>query len=201
MLVLKNKERKEEKNNEVAYLDFSRYFLNDMIKIADSRFGENYIKEKEILKNVETENEMCKLAVNKINGRLLGYCLFYDEDINTAEKTFKIPKEELIQVSGSSDNICHLKSLAISKDVEKSGIGQNLFGSCLEKAENLDFSAGWCPAWKRGNYVPAARILNLYGFKPYKTVSNLWFDDKEYKCIECKGPCVCECDVYFKKLK
>lgn len=183
----------------VTYSNFANEYLDDMINVAVGRFGENYIDRKKILDHVNCDNEMCTLALDE-NGNVLGYCLFFEDNMNSAEKDFKIPKQELISVTGSDSSICHTKSMALRKDCEKMGLGYNLFNRTLNKAQKIGYKAAWCPAWKRGSYVPVKNVLLKSGFTFFKTVHRIWEDDKNYTCVECNGPCKCDAAIYYKIL-
>ncbi|MDQ5983709.1 MAG: hypothetical protein RUMPE_00735 [Eubacteriales bacterium SKADARSKE-1] len=184
----------------VFYSDFSSKYIDDIIDIGTQSFGENYITREEILKHIKEDNEMCTLAIDADTNEVLGYCLFFEENMDSAQKDFKIPKEELISITGSNSNICHAKSIAVRKNCESKGIGYNLFEKTLNKAKKMGYKIAWCPAWKRGDFIPAEKVLLKSGFKYFKTVSNMWEKDKSYKCIDCKGPCKCDAAIYYKLL-
>lgn len=152
------------------------------------------------MKTLDQSKGMCTVAIDKIKDEVLGYCIFFEESLKKAEKHFKIPVEELISVTGSGESICHTKSIALRGNCEKAGIGTELFKQTLDKAQKLGYKVAWCPAWIRENYVPVGNVLKRNDFTYYKTVGNLWEDDKDYKCIVCSGPCKCNAAVYYKIL-
>ncbi|MBR1779767.1 MAG: hypothetical protein IJ758_04650 [Clostridia bacterium] len=182
----------------VRYIDFSEKYLDGILEIASARFGENYITKDQIFDLAG--NEMCSLAIGARDIDVLGYCLFYEENLDKASRDFKIPKEDMISVTGSDSYICHTKSMALREGVEKRGLGYNLFKRTLDKAKHLGYKIAWCPAWKRGNYIPVEKILSKCEFDFFRIVPRLWEDDKSYKCVECGGPCRCDAAVYYKIL-
>lgn len=185
---------------QVHYSDFSHEYIDGIIDIGIKSFGENYITKEEILKYVNKDNEMCTLAIDKNTNEILGYCLFFEENMDKAEKDFHIPKTDLISITGSDSSICHAKSIAIRKTCESRGIGFNLFDKTINKAKNLGYKVAWCPAWKRGDFIPVEKVLLKSGFTYFKTVSNIWEKDKNYKCVDCNGPCKCDAAIYYKLL-
>ena len=184
----------------VEYRDFSLKYLDDIIKIANKRFGKNYYTRENFMKTLDQSKGMCTVAIDKLKDEVLGYCIFFEESLKKAEKHFKIPVEEFISVTGSGESICHTKSIALRGNCEKAGIGTELFKQTLDKAQKLGYKVAWCPAWIRENYVPVGNVLKRNDFTYYKTVGNLWEDDKDYKCIVCSGPCKCNAAVYYKIL-
>lgn len=184
----------------VHYTDFSNEYIDSIIDIGTKSFGNNYITRDEILKCIDKDNNMCTLAVDKDTNEVLGYCLFFGENMDKAQENFRIPKEELIAVTGSDSSICHAKSIALRKEYEGRGIGGNLFNKTLNKAQKIGYKVAWCPAWKRGEFIPAEKVLLKNGFTYFKTVSNIWEKDKNYRCVDCKGPCKCDAAIYYKVL-
>jgi len=189
-----------ESEEKISYVDFDDRYLDGILDVAIDRFGENYISKKQILDLVKRDNSMCSVAVNERNNDVLGYCLFFEENMDKASNDFKISKEEMISVTGSDSSICHAKSMALRRGSEKKGLGYNLFNRTLDKAKNIGYKVAWCPAWKRGDYIPAEKVLLRSGFSFFKTVHRIWENDKLYKCIDCKGPCKCDAAVYYKIL-
>ena len=184
----------------IDYKDFSLEYLDDILNIANSRFGKNYYTRESFIKNLDESKGMCTVAVNRSNNEVLGYCIFFEENLDKAEKHFKIPKEELEAIAGSGDPVCHTKSLALKEGCEKFGIGTELFRKTLDKATDLGYKAAWCPAWVRNDYIPVGNVLKKNDFTYYKTVGDLWKDDKDYHCVVCGGPCRCNAAVYYKIL-
>lgn len=184
----------------VQYVDFDERYLDGMLKIAIDRFGENYIDKNKILSLADKDEAMCSLAVSADTKDVLGYCLFFEENMEKASKDFKIPKDEMIAVTGSDSSLCHAKSMALKRGSEKRGLGYNLFNRTLDKAQKIGYKVAWCPAWKRGDFIPVEKVLLRLGFNYFKTVHRIWEDDKDYKCIECHGPCKCDAAVYYKIL-
>lgn len=184
----------------VQYVDFDERYLDSVLDIATDRFGENYINREQILGLTSKDDAMCSIAVDGEAKDVLGYCLFFEENMESASKAFKIPKDEMIAVTGSDSSLCHTKSMALRKGAEKRGLGYNLFNRTLDKAQKIGYKVAWCPAWKRGDYIPVEKVLLRSGFNYFKTVHRMWEDDKDYRCIDCKGPCKCDAAVYYKIL-
>ena len=184
----------------VQYVDFDERHLDGMLDIAIDRFGENYIDRDKILHFVNKDEAMCSIAVEKDTKDVLGYCLFFEENMDRASKDFKIPKEEMIAVTGSDSSLCHTKSMALKRGSERKGLGYNLFNRTLDKAQKIGYKVAWCPAWKRGDDMPVEKVLLRSGFNYFKTVHRIWEDDKTYRCIDCNGPCKCDAAVYYKIL-
>lgn len=186
--------------NIILYSDFSNEYIDDIIDIGVKNFGENYITREEILKYVNKDNEMCTLAIDADTNKLMGYCLFFAQSVKEAQKDFNISNEELNLFKGLNLNkeICHAKSISISSECKGRGIGYELFKKTLDKAKKLGYKLVLCPAWKRGDFIPVEKILLKTGFTYLKTVSNMWEDNKDYKCVDCNGPCKCDAAIYYK---
>lgn len=183
----------------VAYKKFSPEYLDEVLKIANARFGENYYTKENFMETLNKSEGMCIVAIEKKTNEVLGYCIFYGEKLEEAEKHFKLSQEELSNISGGDEKICHTKSMAIKKKCEKAGIGSTLFEKTLEEAQKLGYKTALCPAWEINGQVPVANILDKNDFVYHSTVGDLWKDDENYKCVVCNGPCRCNAAIYYKK--
>ena len=116
-------------------------------------------------------------------------------------KEFKLNKYEIKRIVGNDERICVAKSLVLQKDSEKAGLATELTRRGLEKAKRMGFYSCWSPLWiRKDGAVPAEHVIKRNGFTFYKVVHMLWVDDKDYKCLDCNGPCKCDAAIYYKIL-
>ena len=177
---------------------FDEKYVDQYVDFANETFGENYIDKKTLLKHVNCENEMCTLAIEESSNRLIGFCIFYVETPKEIIKNCIFTRKELDMLRTDKKNICHIHSIAVKKEYQKSGISFELFESTLSKAKKLGFTFGFAIAWKRKDFIPAKKILINHGFIKLKTLSMPWYNNKTYSCIDCNGPCKCDGVVYYK---
>ncbi len=185
----------------VKCIDFRPRYLDQMVELGEERFGEKYTSESKLRSYIEKKDNICKLAVNGEGDRLLGFFLMHRTSVLGLAKEFKMKAPEIERVIGDNRKICVAKSLVLQKDVEKGGIATKLAQRGLEKAKSKGFYSCWSPLWiRKDGAIPAQNVIERLGFTFYKIVHMLWVDDKDYKCIDCKGPCKCDAAVYYKIL-
>lgn len=185
---------------DVIIMDYSPEFGDQYVEFANETFGKNYISKDELLTHVNRENEICTIAVEEKTNKLVGFCIFYEETPEETMKNFQLSQDEFDKLCEKGKNICHVKSISIKEDHKKTGLSFELFERNVAKAKKLGFSVALVGAWKRGDYVPAKKLLVNHGFLKLKTVPYLWYDDKNYNCVDCNGPCKCDGVVYYKNL-
>lgn len=182
-------------------VDFSKDYIKQVVNLANERFGKGYINEKKLLDYITSDKLFGTLIINKKNNNLLGYAIFLEKTLNDVKTDLKLSPKDIDNITeGLNENLCYIKSIALKKEYEKIGLGSKIFVETINKAIDKSLKIGICPAWKRKNEVPLKNVLLKSGFKYYNTVPLLWIDDKEYECVECKGPCCCDGEIYYKKL-
>lgn len=188
-------------NLRVNFIDFSSDYLKEMVDLGNERFGEKYTNEVKLKKYAENKNNVCKLAIDLQGKSLIGFFLMHGTNIAGLSDEFKLEKAEIKKIIGNNEKICVAKSLVIQKKFEKFGIATELVKEGLKKAQQMNFYSCWSPLWiKKDGTIPAEKVIKTNGFSFYKKVHMLWFDDKDYKCIECNGPCKCDAAVYYRIL-
>lgn len=172
-----------------------------MVELGDGRFGENYTNEDKMQKYAENENNICKLAIEAKEDKLIGFFLMHGTTISGLAKEFKLKIDEIKNFIGDNEKICIAKSLALQKNSEKGGIATELVKESLEKAKRMGFYSSWSPLWIRKNgSIPAKHVIERNGYLFYKNVHMLWVDDGNYRCVDCDGPCRCDAAIYYKIL-
>lgn len=185
----------------VKCIDFLPRYLGPMVELGEERFGEKYTSKSKLRSYIEKKDNICKLAVDAEDDRLLGFFLMHGTSVSGLSKEFKLSTAEIKSIVGDNKKICVAKSLVLQKDVEKAGIATKLAQKGLEKAKTKGFYSCWSPLWiRKDGLIPAQNVIERMGFTFYKVVHMLWVGDKDYKCIDCKGPCECDAAVYYKIL-
>ena len=185
----------------VKYIDFLPRYLGQMVELGEERFGEKYTNEDKLRAYIEKKDNICKLAVDAENDRLIGFFLMHGVSLEDLAREFKLTTREIIDVIGANKKICVAKSLVLQKDAEKSGIATELAQKGLKKAKIKGFYSCWSPLWiRKDGAIPAQHVIERIGFIFYKIVHMLWVDDKNYRCLDCNGPCKCDASVYYKIL-
>lgn len=182
-------------------IDFSPLYLNDIIDLAKKRLGDGYSNSEELQRYANRPSNIFKLIIDAANGNLVGFFKMHGTNVSGLAKEFKLTPDEIRNVVGGNESICVAKSLVLQKECEKAGLATNLVRDTLEEAKQKGFYSCWSPLWvRKDGSIPAKKIMDRNDFKYYKNSHMVWVDDKEYKCIDCEGPCKCDAAVYYKIL-
>lgn len=185
----------------VEFIDFSPDYLDSMVELGEERFGEMYTNKDKLYSYVIDKKNICKLAIDKENNRLLGFFLSHSTDVPNLSEEFKLSESDIRNVVGGHENLCVAKSLVLQKDAEKYGLATELVREGMEKAKKMGYYSAWSPLWiRKDNSIPAKKVIERNGFKFSEISHMLWVDDKDYKCVDCHGPCKCDAAIYYKIL-
>lgn len=109
------------------------------------------------------------------NGKIAGYCMVFVE----------------------KDRI-KIDSVVVDEEERGKGVATALIEDVIM---NFPSRTIYTNAWKRGNQVPIAPILDRLGFHKLEEVTQLWYKrslESEFECVECGNPCHCRAIVYQK---
>jgi GNAT superfamily N-acetyltransferase len=133
-------------------------------------------------------------------GDLIGYCCSLYLPMREAERHMKLPENAFAGRLEPETPVCFMKSMAIAEEYKGKGLADRLFASCLADAVTDGLRFACSSAWKIGDSVPMRRIFQSHGFVVHSEIPMLWFDDKDYTCVVCKGSCRCSGVIYYKFL-
>lgn len=182
-----------EKDN-ISIIQYESRFENEIIRLANAAFGENYLTAEKLASFLRRIHSFY-IAVE--GDSLLGYCLFLIEPTDDAAQGLKLDAARL-QVMGGQKPVCHTKSMSVIPERRKTGLAKTLFNRCLQEAVGKGAGSAWGMAWKVGEKVPMDSIFRDAGFSVHSELPMAWFDDKDYRCVVCDGPCRCTGVVYYK---
>ncbi|MCL2057402.1 MAG: GNAT family N-acetyltransferase [Oscillospiraceae bacterium] len=180
-----------------VFLPYNDIFEQDVIRIANEGFGEGYMGTRKI-RSLAADSGPFYVA--SISGEVAGYCCFQYVSAIECAKSLKLPESLLLEHAGGCGNVCLTRTMAVADSHRKSGIAYELFSLCLEDARAAGLASAWGGAWKIGEEIPMRRIFLANGFSCYGEVPMIWYDESDYICSYCNGPCRCTGVIYYKTL-
>lgn len=107
--------------------------------------------------------------------------------------------EQISLLCGPQEEIGVCRSIGIERKYRGSGISDALlihFQEYFVKKRNISLIL--VPAWSKGGYVPAKKLLLRHGFKYLCDLITPWADNRELQCPYCKKErCICNAVVYY----
>ncbi|MCL2055768.1 MAG: GNAT family N-acetyltransferase [Oscillospiraceae bacterium] len=180
-----------------VFLPYNEDFEQDVMRIANDGFGEGYMGTRKI-KSLAAGGGPFYVA--SVSGNIVGYCCFQYISAAECAKSLKLPEGLLLEYSGGCGNVCLTRTMAITDSYRKSGIASELFSLCLNDARDAGMPSAWGGAWKIGDEIPMRRIFLANGFSCYGEIPMIWYEETDYKCSVCNGPCRCTGVIYYKAL-
>lgn len=169
----------------------------DIIReLCDLRYGEGYMT-REVYGHWMERPEMIQIAL--VDGDFAGYSSMLPVTAQEVTEKMKVDREDVERIAAGRP-IIYYKSTVIPFEYEGRGHFQALARVAISTAREQGYGSMFSTAWTYGGYTPLARPFARLGFEYLYRRGMLWYDDKNYTCIVCKGPCKCDAEIYYKIL-
>lgn len=183
----------------ISIENFNTKYSSQILRIADSELGKDYFSIDDL--NFFTNKEkmaFCKVA--KCNKRVVGFAMSIVLSHNELTDYLKISANDLPKFINASDNVCVIKTVAVDENYKGIGIGHKLVKSLMKDSIKNKINDFASVAWKNGNHVNIAGILESLDLKVYKEIKDYWTEDsinENFQCPTCGNPCHCSAIIYF----
>ncbi len=171
------------------------------VDIIDSELGKDYIRIDELSNLLEDQSYTC--LVSLVDDIPVGIAIGCVKNRNEALSYLRIQETDCPSYVKIADKIGVVKTIAVRKDYQGRGIGSKLVEN-LEKQLTRDANVLSSVAWKHGETVNIANVLERHEYKMYKEIPDYWKEDslrEGFFCPVCKEPpCTCSAVIYFKSV-
>ncbi|MBD79021.1 MAG: hypothetical protein CL840_08890 [Crocinitomicaceae bacterium] len=175
---------------------------NQIIELADSSFGKNYLTKNELQYYSHDPNS--KLVIESNNDELIGFSVLQILKTDELKQELYADPEWVNQEFGNYSNIGYRKMTAVVDEHRSKGIARCLFDlgeAWLKEKVDVIVSA----AWTKNDETPFSPLLESKGFVHLKTVRNYWKEDslkRGFICPVCGDPpCLCDAKIYSLKFQ
>lgn len=165
-------------------------------ELCDLRYGPGYMSRKVYAHWME-HSDMIQIAL--VDGRFAGYSSMLPVTEDEVVQTMKVERED-VQSIAAGKPILYYKSTVVPFEYEGRGHFQALACQAIQTAREQGYGSMFSTAWTYNGYTPLARPFAHLGFTYLYRRSMLWYGDKGYTCVICKGPCKCDAEIYYKVL-
>lgn len=170
--------------------NFSSKNIAEVKKFTDRWIGQNYYSDSEL-------EEICELSC--LQGLNASYLAFSGDVLAGVRLTFAPGSWLLKKKKGVTPqmwevepgHVAYFKSLFISDDFQKMGIGKSLSEKSIETLLQMKAQAIICHSWLESPENSSQRYLQSMGFQDVTDHPKFWYEI-DYHCTRC-GPERCEC--------
>lgn len=166
----------------------------DLKILCDERFGERYLTPERYAHYLEHPGLFLTAHKGK---ELAGFSLMAPADMANAAGYMKMSAGEMEKLVVNR-KILILKSIAIQKKYGKMGLPVTMTNKIIENARSQGYGIIFSAAWIVGGKIPIKKAFEEMEFKPLFLRNHLWYDEKEYYCVACKGRCKCDGFIYYR---
>lgn len=181
---------------EIKIIDAEEKYYPQMLKICEECFGSGYLTYSYFCELLKMEAPF-KMAV--IGQELIGYSVFETSDADDVSVRYQLDRQSVVKIAGDRKIFCY-KSAAVRKNYTRNGIAGKLLRESIEQAKGYGCGSVFVAGWKYNGRVPMHHVFIQNGFVEIGLRKNLWYNEKEYTCIICKGRCICDGVIYYLKL-
>ncbi|MCJ8292344.1 MAG: GNAT family N-acetyltransferase [Crocinitomicaceae bacterium] len=181
-------------NNSTSITTLKEADFQDLLIIADNRFGSGYLTMGELQSYVANKTKIGFVA--KTNQIISGFSLVQICDLNEIMSLVLCEHEWFKEQFADKYPIGVIKTISVSEEFKNCGIGTALTEKsikALEKASGALMSI----CWEHEKGTPFAKILEKFGMTLSRRISDYWKEDslkKKYQCKYCGSP-PCRCSV------
>jgi ribosomal protein S18 acetylase RimI-like enzyme len=166
--------------------------INQLLLIANTAFGENFITKTELETYINHPNKY--LFIANIDDEIAGFITA--EICNKTELQRNLLQQ--IDLSHNRMTVGWIKQVAVNPNHLRKGIANKLL-NLAATVLNTKCDTLFCISWKKGELTPMSKLLEKNLFKLLQTVPNYWRNDslaKQYTCTICGAP-PCKCSAEF----
>lgn len=167
-----------------------------MLPLCDERCGPGYLT-RAVFDRWMEHKSLFKAA--EIDGAFAGYAVMLPASVPEVMKKLAMPREDVESLAEGRPALIY-RSAAVLRQYERRGVMRALAAAGLETARQEGYGCLFGPAWVYQGKIPVAGTLEAFGFVPLYKREKLWYDDPGYTCVVCRGRCVCDAMIYYKKL-
>lgn len=159
--------------------------IPDVISFFDKWSGKNYYEQSEMKSIVERSKGASFVA--RVGDKIAGVRLTHapgdwlDEYTQVSPSKWKVEKND----------VAYFKSLFVSSEFQKLGIGKSLSQKSIEVLKSLGAKGILCHSWLESPGNSSQIYLQKMGFEVIASHEKFWYD-VPYECIRCKpSRCIC----------
>jgi ribosomal protein S18 acetylase RimI-like enzyme len=166
--------------------------ISGLISIADQLFGQGYLNQKDFQSYIDDDAKTCLVA--RTNGTISGFQLIQTCSPNQIMEIALSEEDWFTQQFAKKRSIGVLKSIAVSREFKKNGIGTLLTKQSIKLIQKTSKEIiSIC--WEQKGDTPILAILEKCGMRLIHEIDEFWKIDsliKKYNCQIC-GPPPCRC--------
>ena len=174
--------------------------VNEARLLCDECVGENLYGAEEIASAVGAVDRFFYLLKSEA-GEPVGYIYYYLTEPEDIAKYAKLDAELFRKVYSRTDKkVGKIQSVGLKEEYRGIGLAAQMVNFILEKLKEISIDVTFIVCWKPGGILPLGKALSECKFAYLSEAKKVWYDDTELICPICHGRCLCDAEVYYKRL-
>lgn len=163
-------------------------------KLCNERYGKGYMTS-ELYNRWMKSPQMIQIAL--ADGNFAGFSAMVPMTVEETMKYMGMPREDVERIAAEKPIMCY-KSAAIPASYEGRGHFRALAQVAFQICRELGYGCMFASAWTYNGFTPMEKSFRVLGFQFLYRRQMLWYDDRNYTCVICKGRCKCDAMIYYK---
>ena len=174
--------------------------VNESRLLCDECVGENLYGAKEIASTIGAMDRFFYLLKSEA-GENVGYIYYYLTSPEYIAKYAKLDAEMFRKVYSRTDKkVGKIQSVGLKEEYRGIGLAVQMINFILEKLKEISVDITFIVCWKPDGIVPLGKALLECKFDYLAEAEKVWYDDTALICPICHGRCLCDAEVYYKRL-
>ena len=174
--------------------------ISEARSLCDECVGENLYGEEEIAATIGASDNFFYFLKNE-QGEKVGYIYFYLTDEEYIANYAKLDVELLRAVYAQPNKkVGKIQSVGLKEEYRGIGLAAQMINFILEKLKEISVDITFIVCWKPDGIVPLGKALLECKFDYLAEAKKVWYDDTALICPICHGRCLCDAEVYYKRL-
>jgi len=168
--------------------------------LCDECVGENLYTKEEIAAAIGSQDRFFYLLKSD-EGEAVGYIYYYLTDVESVASYAKLDPALVRAVCPDAcKKVGKIQSVGLRAEHRGAGLASELIRFSLARLKEAEVDVALIVCWKPGGVVPLSKALAECRFTYLAEAKRVWYDDAELICPYCGGRCLCDAEVYYKRL-
>jgi len=165
---------------------------DNLNNLCNRRFGTGYLDYKDFLDKIKFPR-LNLVAEDK--GKAVAMVSMIPTEAHKLAEFMQMDEQELLK-DAAGRKMIRYKTAVCDEDYEGKGIIHFLTGEIIRNVKEDNFGVILASVWKYNGKAPASRLLRSFEFKDLGERHMMWYNQKDYECVVCNGPCKCDAELF-----
>ena len=174
--------------------------IEEVQNLCDECVGKNLYSKDEITAAIGVPDRFFYVLKTQ-TGKAVGYVYYCLTDVRTIVQQTKLDAQRFRSIcADDGERVGKLQSMGVRAQYRGIGLASRMTQFVTEKLKANGVETVFSICWKPSGVAPLAKALLECGFTYLTDAEKVWYDADGLICPYCEGRCLCDAEIYYKKL-